>query len=140
MMEQPGSGRRGVDPDAALRQILEGTAEETGGRFFERLVQSLAHTLGTHAAWVTEYVEDRRRLRALAFWMDGRLIPDYEYDVSGTPCEPVLEQKCLVTFPEGVVDLFPRDPDLRRFSAVGYMGTPLLAPDGQVLGNLAVID
>ena len=131
---------RTIEPDAALRQILEGTAVETGTRFFERLVESLSKTLDTSAAWVTEYVEGRRRLRALAFWLDGRLVADYAYDVAGTPCESVVDRGCLVTFPENVVELFPGDPDLRRFDAVSYMGAPLKESDGTVLGNLAVFD
>lgn len=53
-----------LETDTALRAILEGTATETGQRFFEALVQNLAKALGTHGAWVTEYFSERRRLRA----------------------------------------------------------------------------
>ena len=57
-----------LETDEALRAILQGTATETGHRFFSALVQSLAKALGTHGAWVTEYFPETRRLRALAFW------------------------------------------------------------------------
>ena len=52
------------DGSTMLRAILDGTAGETGQRFFARLVQNLARALGTYGAWVTEYLEYRRRLRA----------------------------------------------------------------------------
>ena len=45
-----------IDEDAALRSILEVTAPETGTRFFETLVRSVARALGTTGAWVTEYL------------------------------------------------------------------------------------
>ncbi|MGA8239913.1 MAG: SpoIIE family protein phosphatase [Desulfobacterales bacterium] len=53
------------DENTALRIILEGTATETGERFFEALVVNLAKAHNTHSAWVTEFIEETRRLRAL---------------------------------------------------------------------------
>src|SRR5947199_1327562 len=90
---------------AALRMILEGTASETGERFFMALVENLARTLGTAGAWVTEYLPDSRRLRGLAFWLDGTWIEDYEKCIDGTPCEVVVDRKHLVHYPDRVVDL-----------------------------------
>ena len=58
---------RGLETDAALRAILHGTAMETGEGFFAALVQNLAQVLNTHGAWVTEYLPEKRRLRAFAF-------------------------------------------------------------------------
>jgi PAS domain S-box-containing protein len=123
-----------------LETILEGTASETGEEFLAALVRSLARALRVDGAWVTEYLPGPRRLRAFSFWFRDHFVPDYEYDIQGTPCEPVVEQKCLVRFPENVIELFPRDPDLPALNAVGYMGIPFLDDDGSVLGHLAVLD
>jgi PAS domain S-box-containing protein len=130
----------GLDEEAALRSVLEGTATETGERFFTALVDALASALGTDGAWVTELLPDGRHLRALAFRMGDRWIDDYEYDVVGTPCEVVVAQRRLVHYPENIVELFPEDPDLEEFHAVSFMGAPLLDAEGRVLGHLAVLD
>ncbi len=129
-----------LDENAALRTILEGTATKTGEQFFTALVKNLCRALNTHGAWVTEYLEKERRLRALAFWLDGRLVDDYEYEITGTPCEPVIDGTRLVHIPENVVSLFPQDPDLPAMGAVSYMGVPLLDIDDKILGHLAVLD
>src|SRR5574341_2397154 len=131
---------RDLDEEAALRTILEGTAKETGERFFAALVQNLARALKTHGAWVTEYIQDRRRLRALAFWMDGQWISGYEFDIAGTPCEKVIENADLVHFPDNLIALFPDDPYIEPLDAVSYMGMPLVDIDGRILGHLAVVD
>jgi PAS domain S-box-containing protein len=128
------------DEDAALRALVEGTATETGEGFFHALVESLARVLGTQGAWVTEYLADTRRLRALAFWLDGGFIDHYEYDIAGTPCEPVIDHAKLVHYPDRIVELYPEDPDLRAQRAVSYMGVPLTDVDGTILGHLAVLD
>jgi hypothetical protein len=66
-----------VGGDAALRMILEGTASETGERFFTALVENLARTLGTYSAWVTEYLPQPRGMRALAFCVAGDWVEGY---------------------------------------------------------------
>ena len=62
---------RGLDEDATVRAILEGTATATGERFFAALVENLSSVLDTYSSWVTEYIEKTRQLRVLAFWADG---------------------------------------------------------------------
>src|SRR5919108_351325 len=131
---------RGLDEGVALRSILEGTANETGERFFAALVENLAKALKTHGAWVTEYNQECRRLRALAFWMDGQWIQNYEVDIAGTPCEQVIDTANLVHFPDNLLQLFPDDPDVKDTGAVSYMGIHLKDIDGKILGHLAVID
>lgn len=125
--------------DVALRYILEGTATHTGREFFDALVKFLCRALEVKGSWVTEYLPESRRLRALSFWFEDRYIPDYEYDIAGTPCEPVVEKSCLIHYPENVISLFPADPDLKRLNAVSYLGAPLLSVGGDVLGHLAVL-
>ena len=70
-----------------------GTAGEIGGAFFAALVKHLARALGTRCAWVTEYLPETHRLRALSFWVGDHYQDDYEYDVAGTPCEPVIAER-----------------------------------------------
>ena len=129
-----------LNKDAALRTIVEGTASETGERFFAALVKNLAKVLNRKGAWVTEYLEEEYRLRALAFWLENDFVEEYEYDVRGTPCEPVIQEIRLFHVPEKVVELFPDDPDLPPLDAVSYIGMPLLDVNGKILGHLAVLD
>jgi PAS domain S-box-containing protein len=130
---------KGADEGAVLRQILEGTATETGESFFAALVENLAKALGTHGAWVTIW-HGETRLRAVAFWLADRFVSDFEYDLAGTPCEPVFRECRLVHIQDRVVELYPDDPELAAVGAVSYMGVPLLDFDGRILGHLAVLD
>jgi len=131
---------RNLDEQAALRAVVEGTAGDTGTEFFKALVKNLAVALDVHGAWITDYLEAEGRLRARAFWLGDKFVPDYEYAIPGTPCEHVIGDRRLVHVPDSVVELFPADPDLAPLSAVSYMGIPLLDDDGSIMGNLAVLD
>jgi PAS domain S-box-containing protein len=129
-----------INEDLLLRSLVEGTASETGTRFFRALVKNISHALGTHGAWVAEYLPEAQRLRAMAFWLGNDYVDHYEYDIVGTPCETAIRNKTRLHIPENVVELFPGDPDLPKMGAVSYMGYPLLSPEQNVLGNLAVMD
>ena len=129
-----------LDENDLLQRISDGTAADIGSRFFRAVVKNLSEALGTYGAWITEYLVEARRLRALAFWLGGDFVDHYEYDIAGTPCEAPLKNKSFQHIPENVVELFPGDPDLAEFGAVSYMGFPLLDPDDNVLGNIAVVD
>ncbi|MFA9409125.1 MAG: sigma-54 interaction domain-containing protein [Candidatus Dadabacteria bacterium] len=72
--------------------------------------------------------------------MGGKWVDEYNYDISGTPCEPVVEDKELIHIAENLVELYPDDPDLEPLDAVSYIGVPLLDLGGCVLGHLAVFD
>jgi formate hydrogenlyase transcriptional activator len=128
-------------PDAdLLRLVIQGTVSETGADFFRALVRNLATALGTAGAWVTEFLPEPGRLRALGMWLNGRFVEDYEYAIGGTPCEPVVRSKTLIHFPENVIALFPGDNDIKPLNAVSYLGAPLLDTNGEVLGHLSVLD
>ncbi len=126
----------GTGDDIILRRIVEGTSDVTGEQFFKALVENLAGALGTYGAWVTEYMEDKQKLLALALWMNGEFIDDYEFNVEGTLCEEAIVQRRFVHYPDRCLELFPGN----LFGAVSYMGMPLFDLNGKVLGHLAVMD
>jgi PAS domain S-box-containing protein len=128
-----------LDEDAALRTILEGTATATGERFFYALVENLAKALNTHGAMVTRYRPEQQQLQAYAFWMDGKWLRDFVFDIPGTPCEQVIKHRRLVHFPDRLLDLFPGNK-MREFGLVSYLGMPLEDVDGTILGHMAVVD
>jgi PAS domain S-box-containing protein len=134
------SQRVGMKDEVALRLVVQGTASETGAEFFRELVKNLAAVTDTIGAWVTEYQPEVKRLRALAFWLKGAFVEDYEYALAGTACESVVESRKLIHIPDRLVELYADDPDVVALNAVSYLGVPLLDTDGEVMGHLSVMD
>ena len=124
---------------AALRAIVEGTARSTGEFFFASLVRHLATTIGVSYAFVAEFAGSATRVRTLANWGRGEILPNVEFDLDGTPCEDVVRGG-LCHHPLGVRGKFPRDPGLADLGIESYLGVPLLDGAGKVLGHLAVYD
>jgi formate hydrogenlyase transcriptional activator len=127
------------DELAALRALVEGTAHTTGAGFFQNLVRHLASALGVRHAFVAEFTQVRSRVRTLAYWEDGRIQDNVEFDLAGTPCEDVVRGH-LCHHPSGTKDKFPSDRPLVEMGIESYLGVPLRDERGEVLGHLAVFD
>jgi len=60
--------------------------------------------------------------------------------VDGTPCERVVDERCLIYVPDSLLGICGDDPVVRAGSAVSDMGMPQLDLHGKILGRLAVLD
>jgi PAS domain S-box-containing protein len=132
---------KGADLDrdelAALRSILEGTAQSTGTVFFQTLVRHLASALGVSYAFVAEFDHPAMRARTLAYWSKDSIRENIEFDLAGTPCEEVIHSG-FCHHPQGVREKFPNDRDLIDLGIESYLGVPLYDTRENVLGHLAV--
>ncbi len=141
-MKEEAAQRRKAEE--TLRSVMEGTAGVTGDNFFASMVKHLADSLGVRYAFVTEcrdYLQLREKAKAkmVAFWQGDGLAENVSYELGETPCLNVFKgQTCY--YPSGVRQLFPNDKDLAALNADGYLGIPLYATSGQVVGHLAVLD
>jgi signal transduction histidine kinase len=125
-----------------LRSIVEGTVSATGVDFFRSLVRSLAQALGVRYAFISECMDaPPSRVRSFAFWMGKEFGEEFEYNLSGTPCELVIESNSYQCFPDRIQTLFPEEKDeFEEMEAQSYAGIPLLTSTGELLGHLAVLD
>jgi len=120
--------------------VTEGTVLATGADFFPALVATLAQTLKVSYAFVCECTDERHlRVRTLAFWSRGEQIGPTEWDLKGTPCEPVVAGQ-VCRFPDNVAQLFPDDAPLVDMKARSYVGVPIVALSGRIVGHLAILD
>lgn len=124
--------------DENFRRVLDATALLVGQRFLDELARHLALTLGVRFCLIGEMLRDDVA-RAVAWWADGSRGPPFEYALSGTPCEAVLEGESSF-YPAHVRDSFPDDHWLTEKGIESYLAVPCFAPHGGVIGHLAVLD
>ena len=109
-----------------------------GQEFCNALVKALAETLEVPTVLLGRIDTNRGRIKTVAAWSNGALVPSFEYELAGSPCSAVLmDDTCH--FPDNVASLFPEDVLLVEMGARGYVGAPLLRFDGRAVGVLAAI-
>lgn len=132
------AGHDAADELAALRAISAGTARSTGEEFFQSLVRHLAAAVDVRHAFVAVFATTGR-VRTLAFWSEGQIVPNEEWDLAGTPCEDVVSGG-LCHYASAVAQRFPGDKPLVEGGIESYLGVPLCDAEGKHLGHLAVFD
>jgi len=119
---------------AALDRAAYAVSSAEGDAVFRELVRHLASTLAVDLAFIALPTgADGRRLRMLAFCLDGKMVEDFEYPCDGTPCETVLGQTFRL-YPDHLCERFPLDADFRNLGLECYAGYPLAG----TLGLIAV--
>ena len=124
----------------ALRDISQILSSITGETFFRELVLNLTKALGVEYAFVGEVVDESRgAIRTMAVSARSRIVDNFVYQLSGTPCENVVSKK-LCSHARDVQRLFPDDHMLVEMGIESYAGSPLFDSAGKPLGILVLLD
>ena len=123
--------------EAALQNLIAGTAATTGQDFFPALVSHITEALGVSYAVVAEKVDTN--LQILAFWTGGGLQSGLTYPLAHTPCEQVMQMGELYC-EDAVSHEFPRDVCLVDLDVESYLGVALYDSKGEVIGSLCILD
>jgi len=123
-----------------ILNVASGVSAMTGDTFFQELTRYLAQAAQADAAVIGEgFLRDGVEwVRSLAVFLDGKVVPGFEYPLAGTPCAKVYRgEPC--TYTEGVQERFPEFDLLRKLGINAYVGCPLLDESGRTRGMLAVM-
>lgn len=120
-------------------RLLAGVAPEVGENFFHAFVENLANVYEAEYAVVNELISIRpMKVRMLAFWQNGSLGKNIEYEILTTPCKCVYDNGYSY-FPDKLQELFPDDFDLVKMGVHSYLGAPLLTQEGKMIGHICVL-
>lgn len=131
-----------MTPQKRLETALAATAEFVSapgdGSFCAKLVRHAAITLGLDYVHVARLLPDGAHVETEAAWLDGKAIENWGYALCDTPCSEVLAlTRRLIE--SNVQTRYPKDADLSKVGAEGYVGEPIVDARGKVLGLIVGI-
>ncbi|MBD2578042.1 PAS domain S-box protein [Oscillatoria sp. FACHB-1406] len=122
--------------EAALRQLIEGTAAFTGEEFFPALVRHIAEVLGVRYASVSQATP--QGFQVLAFFADGEFLPPSFLPYESVPCCTEALETGSCYHPEGIRSLYPDNPLFTDLGVDSYLGIGLRNGAGDSIGNLCI--
>jgi diguanylate cyclase (GGDEF)-like protein/PAS domain S-box-containing protein len=136
----PPAGSRGERADLDHHgAVVQAVSPLTGERFVRALVLQLTRVLEADWAFVAEVAEeDRSAARTIAISYRGRIQPNAEYPLPGSPCGDVISGGAC-TVPHGVRGVYPSDRALVEMDVDSYAGVLLSYDGGEVIGWLGVM-
>ncbi len=121
-----------------LLEVAEALASARGEACFQLIAQNFAKVMGVREAFVCEPCDQPpTKARMLAWWCEGRFLPNVEYELEGTPCKnPQVEGRtCYCS--KGLEEMWPLE---KPFDRTAYLGIPIRDSAGVVIGHIACTD
>jgi diguanylate cyclase (GGDEF)-like protein len=104
----------------------------------EGLVRCVAAIFQVDHALIAGATANLETATTLAVWSRYGHVEPLSYALAGSPCHAVLEEQTCY-YRDDVCSAFPKDDLLKVMGVEGYFGVPVLAPDGKLLGLLAIL-
>ncbi|WDE14221.1 EAL domain-containing protein [Thalassomonas haliotis] len=120
-----------------LLHIVDGSAKQ---EFFIRCARGLAQTFETRFALIGVFADQSKSsIKTLAVCHSNRVGENFIYDLKGTPCEDVLNH-AVELVQENAAERYPDDKLLVDMGIESYFGAPIITPEEEVIGIMAVMD
>ncbi len=122
----------------AVRALIGSLPDQVDAKWFEDAACGLATAVGADLAMIGRLADDGQAIETLGFCENRAPRSNIRYDLKGTPCADVLEDKvCVIT--DNVADMYPEDAELQELGAVAYAGRPILGQGRKLLGIVNAI-
>ena len=125
-------------PEAMFSRLASVLTRAGYPDFFHSLVKVLSSILDVEYVLIADVAEGSQQAHTLAVSSHGEIVPNFSYNLRGSPCETVPERE-LCSYVNNVSARFPDDPLLTELNIHGYAGMPILTSDGRKLGLLSVM-
>ncbi|HNL75387.1 MAG TPA: PAS domain S-box protein [Leptospiraceae bacterium] len=124
--------------EGLLQFIARRGWHSTKENFLDSIAQYLGEILNIDYVLI-DRLKDEMTAETVALYAKGRIVPNIQYSLLGTPCENVIGKE-FCHYRSEIQRLFPKDSLLKDMKAESYLGVPLWDSDGNPIGLIAVLD
>ncbi len=122
----------------AIDKMEESTYASFGVDFIEKSVLGLCETLRADYVFAGQHKESEHSVETVAVCNHDKLLPNFTYSLSGTPCENVIGIGAC-SYLQDVDKMFPKDDLLTQMGVKSYIGIPLVNSENRRIGLLVAL-
>ncbi len=121
-----------------IAQVLGTLSEASTTNYIEHAVLGLSRAAGADFVFVADVDLTTYEANTLALCEHGKIIPNFSYLLTGTPCVQVTHETICI-YRNNVCKEFPDDQILKEMNVEGYLGMPLYDREKKVHGILVAL-
>ncbi|ABV37948.1 signal transduction protein containing a membrane domain an EAL and a GGDEF domain-like protein [Shewanella sediminis HAW-EB3] len=123
-----------------LKSLLNATNFTSNDQFLQSCVKDLANAYGAYFAFIGIFSDKTcQSIKTLAVWAGDKVEDNFSYRLRGTPCEDAMNHNVELISSRAALH-YPEDKLLNELEVDSYFGAPLVAPSGETIGIIAVMD
>jgi len=121
-----------------IREVIEAVSNSYGDGYFTKITLSLHKLIAADYTFIAKHDRHNHSNKTLVLVAKGVLADNFEYTLTGTPCENVLDGS-ICYYPKDACKIFPQDPALVDMNIQAYLGVPLLNSKKEIIGLIAAL-
>ncbi|MHB1075984.1 sensor domain-containing diguanylate cyclase [Thiobacillus sp.] len=138
---------RQIDSYALLKELVTLTSPFICDEFFRKLTGAFGRTLGADWVFIARVLDmEKTQVRVLGAWRSGTNMDGWDFPLDGTPCSVVyggensdqsvvhVDRNSRVHISRDLCEIFPA---AESSSFQSFLGLPLWARDGEMVGHVA---
>jgi PAS domain S-box-containing protein len=127
--------------EETLCRLIQGLSTNPQEKIFQSLVKYLANLLQVDFAFIGRLKPGNpKQIETLAVFAHQQHVDNFEYSLSNTPCEIVINNQRFHAYSNRIQKQFPLDILLVEIGVESYFGVALCDTNNQVIGILSVMD
>lgn len=123
--------------ETQLRELAIAMTGQTSELLLQDLTRHICTELGADMVLVGSVRE--AQVDTQAVWSDGKLVPNFTYELKDSPCALAILQPDMCVHPRDAARLFPGDEMLVSAGIEAYVGQSLHDSDSQHMGVLVAV-
>jgi signal transduction histidine kinase len=124
-----------------LNKISSVDQKSSGLEYLKSLAVNMANEMNVQYALIGRPSDSSNtRVMTDVAVSGGEIIPNFEYELEGTPCLDVLTGKRVCIHKRDAAILFPADILLTEMGVESYIGAPILNNEGNLVGLVVLLD
>ncbi len=131
--------QRRIALETAFSRLAEDVSFDSSDQFYVNTLRTLYEF--SHADFILiglVRTPDEHLVDTIAVLKNGQLVPNFTYELAGSPCEKVYSKEACY-FAKGVAQQFPTDLFLTEQHVESYIGMALLDQDNKPFGVIAML-
>ena len=119
--------------------LLSLEQDRKGSAYFQQIALRVSEILDAEVGFVGRLIAPgSNTMRTVAMCIDGKLVPEMEFDLAGRPGEITFADSFAI-FPENLQQRFPDNPMLARYGVHSYAAVSLKNSMGDAIGHLGIM-
>lgn len=125
-----------------LRDISKTDQTDIGFDYLKSITSKIGEALDVEYVLVGRSADEHMfKIRTDVAWSRAKgIMPNFEYDLAGSPCEYVVTGNRVCVHTEDVASSYPSDPLLAEMNIHGYIGAPIIRKDRGLTGLIVAMD
>lgn len=121
-----------------ISEIIGSLKSSWGTDFYSHLLLQLNSLIKANYLFIAK-LDDAKTLSTTVCLVAGdEVVDNFSYDLVDTPCADVSNDAVCV-YPTGICELYPKDQLLLDMGINAYIGTPIYASNGSVVGIIVAL-